>query len=345
MKKSRLEKILSDYDYKFPPEAVAEKPAHPRDSAKLLVYDRKSGKVDFDIFKNLGDYLPENSVLVLNDTKVIPARIAVKKETGGVIKILYVRREGGSLIFLSPQKLFLGQKLFMGKAVFTVLGQEGSEYHLRPSFPAADIFKFLEKHGETPLPPYIKNTGLTGREIKKEYQTVFARVRGSIAAPTASLHFTKKLLADLKKRGVKIAYITLHVGLGTFAPLTEENMKNGKLHEEHYEINPRAAKILNDARKRGGTIIPVGTTALRTLESAAKGGELKSLIGETKLFIQEGYRFKFADGMITNFHVPRSSLMMLVSALVGRKKLLDLYASAIRDKFRLFSFGDGMLIK
>ncbi len=333
---------LGKYDYKFPPELVAEKPAHPRDSAKLLVYDRKAKKISYDIFRNLGKYLPAGAVLVLNDTKVIPARLAVKKESGGILKLLYVKREGGLLYFLCPSKLNTGRILYLGRLKFEVQGQKGNHYILKPSFPSQDILKILNKYGEAPIPPYIKHTGLTPAELKKEYQTVFAKHSGSIAAPTASLHFTRALLARLKKQGIAVKYATLHVGLGTFAPLTEENIKRHMLHSEHYEIAPETAKFLQRVKKQGRKIIPVGTTALRALESWAR---TKKLRADTRLFIKEGDKINFADGLVTNFHVPRSSLIMLASALIGRKTLLNLYRLAMRKKFRLFSFGDGMLIR
>ena len=343
---SNIDKVLNKYDYPFPPESIANRPAHPRDSAKLLVYDRKTKAVDFDTFKNLGKYLPAGSVLVLNDTKVLPARLPLKKETGGIVKILYLETSGKNIKALSPKKLRAGEKLFLSNGkYFTTVDIRDGEYLLRPSFGAKDIYSVLKKYGKTPLPPYIKNVPLTEIKIREEYQTVFARVLGSVAAPTASLHFTRGLLRDLKKLGIKIAYVTLHVGLGTFASLTEENLKSGKLHAEYYEISPKTASALNDAKKNGKRIIPVGTTALRTLESACVGGKLKRFSGETELFIKEGDKLKFVDGLITNFHVPRSSLLMLVSALLGRKKLFELYRLAIKKKFRLFSFGDGMLVK
>ncbi len=338
-------KVLKKYDYPFPPELVANKPAHPRDSAKLLVYDRKTKAVNFDTFKNLNRYLPPNAVLVLNDTKVIPARLPLKKETGGIVKILYLETVGNNIKVLSPKKLRVGEKLCLpDERYFKVLSINSGEYLLTPSFSVKEIYPVLQKYGETPIPPYIKNIRLTENKLREEYQTVFARVLGSVAAPTASLHFTKELIQKLKKHGAKIVYVTLHVGLGTFAPLTEENMKTGKLHREYYEIGEKAADVLNKAKKQGRSIIPVGTTALRTLESAASGGHLKKLSGETTLFIKEGDKLKFTDGLITNLHVPKSSLLMLASALLGRRKLFELYRSAIKKKFRLFSFGDGMLI-
>lgn len=343
---SNIANNLKKYDYKFPPEIVAEKPAHPRDSAKLLVYDRKTKKTEFDIFRNIVKYLPKKTVLVLNDTKVLPARLPLRKETGGLIKVLYVESKNGNLYFLSPVRLIPDQMLRLSPNIaFRVLGQKGNHYILKPSFYPKNIYKVLNKYGEAPLPPYIKHTGLSPKEIRSEYQTVFARHIGSIAAPTASLHFTKKLLNDLRKAGISIKYVTLHVGLGTFAPLNEENLKQGKLHKEHYEISKATAKFLNRAKKNGAKIIPAGTTALRTLESAVQNGKLTKLSGETELFIKEGNKLRFADGLITNFHVPKSSLLMLVSALIGRKKLFLLYRKAMAKKFKFFSFGDAMLIK
>ncbi|MDO8504575.1 MAG: tRNA preQ1(34) S-adenosylmethionine ribosyltransferase-isomerase QueA [Candidatus Liptonbacteria bacterium] len=343
---SNLEKILKKYDYKFPPELIAQKPAHPRDSAKLLVYDRKSKKVSYDVFKNLAGYLPPKSVLVLNDTKVLPARLPLRKATGGLVKVLYVSRKNGRLYFLSPSPLKSGTILKLNKKIyFEVKGQDGSEYVLKPSFPPANIFRVLSKYGEAPLPPYIKNSPLSKKELRLEYQSVFARVPGSIAAPTASLHFTKRLIKELKDVGIAVKYVTLHVGLGTFAPLTQENIKTGKLHKEGYFISSAAAEFLNKAKNEGRPIIAVGTTALRTLESATVRGKLDKLSGGTELFVREGDRLKFTDGLITNFHVPRSSLLMLVSSLIGRKKLFELYKLAMNKNFRLFSFGDGMLIK
>lgn len=343
---SSFKEILRKYDYSLPVELIANKPAHPRDSAKLLVYDRKSRKVDFDTFKNLGKYLSPNTVLVLNDTKVLPARLPLKKETGGIVKILYLITIGKNIKALSPRKLKVGEKLYLpNEEYFEVLKVEKGEYLLKPSFAVSGIYSVLKQYGETPLPPYIKNVLLSEKRLREEYQTVFARVYGSVAAPTASLHFTKGLLSRLKKQGTEIVYVTLHVGLGTFASLSEENIKTGKLHKERYEISKKTADMLNKAKERGSRIIPVGTTALRTLESACVKNKLTRLSGGTELFIKEGDKFKFTNGLITNFHVPKSSLLMLVAALVGRKKLFEIYKLVIKNKFRFFSFGDGMLVK
>jgi S-adenosylmethionine:tRNA ribosyltransferase-isomerase len=351
-----FEKILGLYDYDLPAELIATEPAHPRDAARLMVYDRQTGKISEDIFRNIGKYLPPKSVLVFNETKVIPARLPVRKTTGGKVKILFVGVERGSVKVMSPKPLREGEKLsFASDKYFTVRKNDGKFWLLRPSFHIKDIYKILDKFGEMPIPPYIKNSPLTKSELKKEYQTVFARTRGSVAAPTAALHFTRRLLAEIRQAGHQIIFITLHVNLGTFSPLTEENFRTGRLHSEYYEITPLAARKLNVAKARGQKIIAVGTTSLRALESAVRNGVLKRLSGATSLFIREdhtppirpneGYsKFTFVNGLITNFHVPRSSLLMLVSALAGREKVLALYHRAIARKFRFFSFGDGMLI-
>lgn len=333
-----------DYDYSFSKKLIARLPASPRDSARLLVYNRKTNEVFFDTFLNVPVYLPRNAVLVFNETKVVPARLTVKKETGGKAVLLYIESKNGLLKFLSDRKLSIGSKLYAGKKFFTVQAQEEKLYVCAPSFPAEAIFEVLEKNGQTPLPPYIKNSPLSESQRKEKYQTVFARRQGSVAAPTASLHFTTRLLKKLARAGIETHFITLHVNLGTFAPLTQKNIAQKRLHKEYFEISPSTAAALNKAKKEGRPIIAVGTTVVRTLESAATRGQLQKLNGQTDLFITEDYRLNFVDGLITNFHVPRSSLLMLVSALTGREKLLKIYKKAVNKKFRLFSFGDGMLI-
>jgi len=341
-----FEKFLKPYNYSIPLELIAKKPASPRDSAKLMVYRRKTCEIFFDRFKNLTKYLPSKAVLVLNDTKVLPARLAVKKETGGLVRILYIGKKGGLLEFLADRHLDINSRISINKKIFfTVKEKIGSHYFLKSSFPVNETFEVLDKYGSTPIPPYIKNSPLSEKELRKEYQAIFADKKGSVAAPTASLHFTKELLAKIKRSGMKIVYVTLHVNLGTFAPLTEESIKRSKLHTEYYEISKRSAEILNKAKKEGLPIIPVGTTALRALESASnKKGILRKLKGKTDIFIKEGDKLCFANGLVTNFHVPKSSLMMLVATLVGRKILLGMYRLAIKKKFRFFSFGDGMMI-
>ncbi len=341
-----LEKLLEKYDYEFPEELIARKPASPRESARLLIYDRSFGKTKYGTFRNLPDYLPRNSVLVFNRTKVLPARLVVSKPTGGKVRVIYLSAEGGLIKVMADRKIETGSDLSLaGKISFRVMSQAEKFYYLKPSFPISKLFGILEKYGITPIPPYIKDSPLNESELREKYQAVFAKDRGSVAAPTASLHFSKKLLEGLKKSGVRMKFVTLHVGLGTFAPLTEENIRSGKLHGEYYEISRKDAVFLNRAKDNGASIIAVGTTVARTLESASDGSaKLRKLSGSTDIFIRNGYRFGFVDGLITNFHVPKSSLMMLVSAFIGRKNLLSLYGEAIKRKFRLFSFGDGMLL-
>jgi S-adenosylmethionine:tRNA ribosyltransferase-isomerase len=349
MAKNPFEKLLAKYNYNFPANLIAQAPATPREAARLLVYDRKTKKISHDVFKNLTKHLPKNSVLVFNQTKVIPARLTVTKPTGGQARLLYISHDDTCIKVLADRKLTVGTRVTLGKVTRVTLvteKKEGQFYFLKPNFSIKNIYKVLEKHGQTPLPPYIKHSPLSGKKLQNEYQTVFAKTLGSVAAPTASLHFTKSLMAKLKKAGIDTAFVTLHVGLGTFAPLTENQAKTGKLHSEYYNIDKKVAKLLNKAKKNGKPIISVGTTVTRTLESACDhNNQLTKLSRATELFIHPPYKFKFIDGMITNFHVPRSSLMMLVASLVGRTKLLEIYKLSIKKRYRLFSFGDGMLIK
>ncbi len=362
--------ILRLYEYRIPPELIAQAPASPRDSAKLLAYDRISGTVTDAAFRDIGDFLPEGCVLVLNETKVVPAKLLLTRATGGSVSALSLGiRSDGVMRAYANRKLRPGEFLRMeGERGFIVEGSDdptslasgelrraGKEWLLRPSFPIAELQQMLERHGHMPLPPYIKHTPLSPEELRREYQTVFAANPGSIAAPTASLHFTDALLDQLQKRGVTIVKVTLHVHLGTFAPLTEEQWAAGRLHTEEYVISSDSASVLTKAKKDGRKIVAVGTTVVRTLESAfalasadksaADGqGGITRLSGTTDLFIKEGYPFKVVDALITNFHVPKSSLLMLVSAFAGREKILELYRHAIERRYRFFSFGDAMII-
>lgn len=340
-----LDDVLAPFDYTLPPQLIAQSPAEPRDSAKLLVFNRATNDTQFDTFNNIITYLPENCVLVFNRTKVFPARMRLKKATGGAASALYIAKEGDAIRALAEGKLKAGDVLTWEDGhTFTVMKRDGKEVVLTPSFPMGELMSLLEKYGETPLPPYIKESPLSETERRSEYQTVFAKENGSVAAPTAGLHFTEDLLAHIEQSGRAVRYVTLHVNLGTFAPVTDEHWKQKKLHEEWYEIDDETAAFLNEAKKAGRPIIAVGTTSVRTLESATTDHRLTKLSGVTNIFITEHDSLKFTDGLITNFHVPRSSLLMLVSAFVGREKLLDLYAQAIEKKFRFFSFGDGMMI-
>jgi S-adenosylmethionine:tRNA ribosyltransferase-isomerase len=342
-----FEDVLRLYDYHVPPERIAKAPAAPRDAAKLLFVERKTGKNRWGTFRDLPQWLPKNAVLVLNETKVIPARIPVTREAGGRVQLLFLSKDARHIHALSNKKLKTGDVLTIrGFKKFTVTGSKGKAWILKSTFPLHQLHAVLNAHGVMPLPPYIKETPLSEKEVRREYQTVFAKKDGSIAAPTASLHFTKRLLKEIEKKGITIVRITLHVHLGTFAPLTEEQWKSGKLHEEWYEIDARAKKILAQARTSKRPIIATGTTVMRTLESAAnRKGHIVRPKGSTRLFIREGYDFRLVEGLITNFHVPKSSLLMLVSAFLGdRERLLDLYQQALKKDFRFFSFGDGMLI-
>jgi len=341
-----MKDVLKRYNYQLPRQLIAQKPAHPRDSARLLVYRRKTGELVNSTFKDLEDFLPKNAVLVFNQTKVIPARLETKKVTGGKVEVLYISTGSGVIRAMLNKKANFGDKLFITpKLYLTVQGRDGKYYLLAPSFSIGKIQSVLEKYGRAPLPPYINSSPLSKKEQRAEYQTVFAKINGSIAAPTASLHFTKSLLKKLKANGNDLRYVTLHVGLGTFAPLTEENIKRKRLHYEYYSIDRATAQALEKAKKQGRPIIAVGTTVVRTLESASNGkGRITKLQDETDLFIQEGYKFKIVDGLITNFHVPQSSLLMLVSAFAGRKEILTAYHYAISKKYRFFSFGDAMFI-
>lgn len=335
---------LDAFAYAFPKEAVALAPAHPRDSARLLVVD-KHDAMDA-VFRDIGDYLPPRAVLVLNDTKVIPARLHVRKATGGGVELLCTGRERGAVVALANKRLAPGDVL-AGPAGsrWTVLREGEGGWRIRPSCGMRALDAFLLRHGTTPLPPYMKHSPLSESARRREYQSVVARAQGSVAAPTASLHFTKALLARLRRRGVRIVTVTLHVGLGTFAPVTEEHLRTGALHPERFSLTARAATALMAAQREGRPIIAVGTTALRAIESAAdERGRIVRRSGTTRIFIREGYRFRCAQGLITNFHVPRSSLLMLVSALIGRERLLALYQGAVERGYRLFSFGDAMLV-
>lgn len=336
--------ILNRFDYKLPEDLIAKFPARPRDSAKLLVYYRKTDEVFFDKFYNIHKYLPQKSVIVMNDTRVIPARFSLKKTTGGKIEAFFIRKEYDKIIVLFNKKATIGSELVLtNKYKFEVFSADGKYFILKPNFESNNIFGILDKYGKMPVPKYIK-ADFQENKLRIDYQTVFAKNDGSVAAPTASLHFTKRCINKLLKHGFEREFITLHVNEGTFAPVTDQNFISKSLHKEYFSIDALTAKKLNDCKKRGMNIVAVGTTVTRTLESACRKGQLTMLSGETDLFIQESDKLQFTDMLITNFHLPKSSLMMLVSSFIGRKKLLELYQEAIENKFRFYSFGDAMLI-
>lgn len=340
-----LDAILAPYNYELPSELIAESPASPRDSARLLVYNRASDAVEFSTFHHIVQYLPKNAVLVFNQTKVFPARFRVTKKTGGSIEALYIETVDENVKVMASGKMAAGDVLSWEDGhTFTVHERDGKYAVLTPSFPLTDLHSLLMQYGETPLPPYIKDSPLSEAERRSEYQTVYATKEGSVAAPTAGLHFTPELIEEIKGAGIDVAYVTLHVNLGTFAPVTDEHIKEKRLHEESYDIDEDTAAFLNTAKREGRPIIAVGTTSVRTLESACVNGQLNNMRGTTSIFITEDDSIQFVDGLITNFHVPKSSLLMLVSAFTGREKLMSLYSQAIKEKCRFFSFGDGMLI-
>lgn len=333
----------SDFDYNLPESYIAQTPAEPRDSSRLLVLHRDTAEVEHRTFRDVSDYLRAGDLLVLNQTRVIPARIFARKETGGRVELLLLRRRDD----LTWEALVGGKGLRVGKLVKVDGGPEaemieileGSERLIKFSEP---IEPYFSKVGNVPLPPYIHET----LDDPERYQTVYAREPGSAAAPTAGLHFTPRLIEELQVKGVKIAFVTLHVGLDTFAPVTEEDPNAHKIHTEWCELSVQTADAINATRERGGRVIAVGTTSVRTLETVANiaQGAIPPYVGPTSLFILPGYQFRVVNVMITNFHLPKSTLLMLVSAFVGREKILQTYETAIEEGYRFYSFGDAMLI-
>lgn len=337
----------SDFDYHLPEELIAQTPLKDRSSSRLLVLNRQSGAFEDRIFTDVIDYLEPGDALVLNETKVLPARIiGSKKETGGAVELLLLKDLGDNTweCLARPQKrLHEGTEIIFGDGLLSaqvveVLG-EGITH---VQFAYDGIFlEILEKLGTMPLPPYIHEQ----LKDQSRYQTVYAKNLGSAAAPTAGLHFTPELLEKIKEKGVEIVKITLHVGLGTFRPVEVEDVNEHKMHTESYEIDEAAAAKLNAVKTRGGRIIAVGTTSVRTLETVAgRFGAFRPCTSETSIFIYPGYQFLAVDGLITNFHLPRSTLLMLVSAFAGKSEIMKAYEHAIEEKYRFFSFGDAMLI-
>ena len=337
----------SDFYYDLPQELIAQDPLEDRSSSRLLKLDKQTGKIRHHSFKEVPDFLRPGDCLVLNDTKVIPARLLGKKEdTGGAVEVLLLKRRENDCFetLVKPgKKARPGVRLVFGdgllKAEILDILEEGNRL-IR--FEYEGIFEeVLDALGEMPLPPYITHK----LQDKNRYQTVYAKYEGSAAAPTAGLHFTPKLLAQIEEMGVKIAYVTLHVGLGTFRPVKAENVLEHHMHTEFYQVTKEAADCINRTKEAGGRVICVGTTSCRTIESAADdAGKVKPGCGDTDIFIYPGYQFKVLDGLITNFHLPESTLIMLVSALAGREQVLQAYKEAVNERYRFFSFGDAMII-
>lgn len=336
---------LTDFSYELPKELIAQHPAEPRDHARLMLYDRKTGAVGHKHFYDLVDELRAGDVLVFNDSKVIPARLYGKRvPTGGKVEVLLLTPVGEDRweVLVKPGKKALpGTTIeFPGGLQAEVLDRTdfgGRVVHFTYDGVFDDI---IDKIGEMPLPPYIHEK----MEDPNEYQTVYARERGSAAAPTAGLHFTDELLQKIRDKGVEEVFVTLHVGLGTFRPVEEENIEDHQMHSEFYSITPEAADAINRAKAEGRRIIAVGTTSIRTLESAGTTGKLKAGSGWTNIFIYPGFTFHIVDALVTNFHLPESTLLMLISALSTREQILHAYEIAVKEKYRFFSFGDAMFI-
>ena len=338
---------VKDFDYELPEELIAQDPLEDRSSSRLMVLDKTTGNVEHHIFKDILEYLKPGDCLVINNTKVIPARLyGVKEGTNAKIELLLLKRKENDVweTLVKPGKkakpgtrIIFGDGLLVGEIIDIV--EEGNrliQFHYEGIFE-----EILDQLGQMPLPPYITHQ----LQDKGRYQTVYAKYDGSAAAPTAGLHFTKELLEQVKAKGVDIAEVTLHVGLGTFRPVKVENVLEHHMHSEFYMVSQEAADKINHAKKNGNRVISVGTTSTRTLESAAdENGYLKETSGWTEIFIYPGYKFKVIDGLITNFHLPQSTLVMLVSALAGREHVLHAYQIAVEEKYRFFSFGDAMFI-
>ena len=340
--------LKKDFYFDLPQELIAQDPLADRSSSRLLVLDKKTGAIEHKVFTDILDYLKAGDCLVLNNTKVIPARlIGTKAETGASIEVLLLKRHENDIweTLVKPGKkarqgavIEFGGGLLSGTVMDVV--EEGNRLI---QFSYQGIFEeVLDQLGEMPLPPYITHK----LEDKNRYQTVYAKYNGSAAAPTAGLHFTEALLEKVQEMGVSIAYVTLHVGLGTFRPVKEENLINHHMHSELYQVSQQAADLINSTKAAGGRIVCVGTTSCRTIESAANSsGKVIAGSGNTEIFIYPGYQFKVLDQLITNFHMPESTLIMLVSALAGRERVLNAYQAAVSERYRFFSFGDAMLIK
>lgn len=337
----------SDFYFDLPQELIAQDPLMDRAASRLLMLDKKSGQMRDGIFTDVAGLLQAGDCLVLNNTKVIPARLLGEREdTQGAVEVLLLKRRENDLwetLVRPGRKVRPGARLSFGegrlKAEVLEVVEEGNR--LIRFFYEGIWEEVLDSLGEMPLPPYITHK----LQDKSRYQTVYAKYDGSAAAPTAGLHFTKELLSRIEQMGVSIAYVTLHVGLGTFRPVKEENILDHHMHAEYYQISQEAAELINTAKQTGHRVICVGTTSCRTIESAADSkGKLKECCGNTEIFIYPGYQFKILDGLITNFHLPESTLVMLVSALAGREEVLAAYRHAVEEKYRFFSFGDAMFI-
>ena len=338
----------ADFDYELPQELIAQDPLEQRDSSRLLILDKKTGERTHRIFHDIIDYLHEGDCLVINNTKVIPARLIGEREgTGGKVEVLLLKRKTDNVweTLVKPgKKARPGMRLSFGGGLLHAEVQEVvDEGNRLIRFEYEGNFEeILDQLGQMPLPPYITHQ----LKDKNRYQTVYAKYEGSAAAPTAGLHFTEELLQQIQEKGVKIARVTLHVGLGTFRPVKVDDVTQHHMHTEFYHVSQEAADIINETKRQGGRVICVGTTSCRTIESAADGqGVVQATEGDTDIFIYPGYQFKVLDCLITNFHLPESTLLMLVSALAGKENIMAAYKEAVEMKYRFFSFGDAMFIQ
>lgn len=336
--------LVTDFDYELPKELIAQHPMEPRDHSRLLVVDKTTGELEHRHFYDLVDYLRPGDLLVFNDTRVIPARLHGFKDTGAHVEVFLLTRKDANdwEVLVKPgKKLQVGAKIKFSEELSaeiianTDFGGRIARFHYDGIFE-----EILDRLGETPLPPYIT----APLEDKERYQTVYSRERGSAAAPTAGLHFTKELLQKIKEKGCEEVFVTLHVGLGTFRPVSVETIEDHQMHSEFYSVSPEAAAAINKAKAEGRRIIAVGTTSVRTLESAGASGVMQAGGNWTKIFIYPGYKYNFVDALVTNFHLPQSTLLMLVSALSTRDIMLATYKVAVAEKYRFFSFGDAMFI-
>ena len=337
--------LLSDFDYDLPEDLIAQRPCEPRDHSRLMVIDKNSGEISHRSFWNLPEYLNPGDLLVFNDTRVIPARlIGRRKETGGRVEVFLLNRKSDvewEALVKPGRKARPGEIIEFSTELeckimnVTDFGGRIVRFIFRGIFE-----EILDKLGRTPLPPYIHEE----LEDTERYQTVYARERGSAAAPTAGLHFTKELMDKIREKGVQFAFVTLHVGLGTFRPVNVDDVSRHVMHKEYYSVSEECARVVNQTQSEGGRIVAVGTTAIRTLETAGSNGQLTAGSGWTDIFIYPGYEFKTVDAIITNFHLPKSTLLMLISAFAGREKVLNGYQEAIKEKYSFFSFGDAMFL-
>ncbi|KMY54876.1 S-adenosylmethionine tRNA ribosyltransferase [Bacillus sp. FJAT-27231] len=340
---------VEEFDFNLPEELIAQTPLAERAESRLMVLDKETGAIQHEVFKNITSFLKPGDCLVLNDTKVMPARLyGVKPDTGAKIEVLLLKQEDGDrweTLVKPAKRIKEGSQILFGDGQLTAICVGEKEHGGRIlEFSYEGIFyEVLDELGEMPLPPYIKEQ----LEERDRYQTVFAKERGSAAAPTAGLHFTEELLEEIRAMGVHTAFLTLHVGLGTFRPVSVDKIEEHEMHAEFYHISEGTARLIEQVKAEGGRIISVGTTSTRTLETVAHNhdGHIQAASGWTDIFIYPGFEFKAIDGMITNFHLPKSTLIMLISALAGKEHVLNAYKEAVAEKYRFFSFGDAMLIK